>query len=123
MRRTKGNNGSEEIEDKPTRYSVKGKRMRFFDAQGIDELVSICLGLAQEMWVLKERQSALEDIISKNKLVLEDELENHTFSHDQRTKLDEERQHYIDRIFFTLREEAESLSHSPKDEPEPPAVP
>ena len=37
----------------PLRYSVKGKRMRFFDAQGVDELVSICMGLAQEMWVIK----------------------------------------------------------------------
>ena len=38
------------LEKTPLRYSVKGKRMKFFDAQGVDELVSICMGLAQEMW-------------------------------------------------------------------------
>jgi len=107
----------------PLRYSVKGKRMRFFDAQGVDELVSICMGLAQEMWVIKERQVALESIAAKKGVVLPDDIECHTFSDDERTLLDSERQGFIDRIFFTLREEAESLATEPTDEPPPPAMP
>ena len=107
----------------PLRYSVKGKRMRFFDAQGVDELVSICMGLAQEMWVIKERQVALESIAAKKGVVLPDDIESHVFSDDERTTLDSERQGCIDRIFFTLREEAEALAAEPRDEPPPPAMP
>lgn len=110
--------------EKPSlRHSVKGKRMRFFDAQGVDEMVSICMGLAQEMWVIKERQAALEAIAAEKGVVLPDDVENHTFTAEQRAALDTEKQGFIDRIFFTLREEAESLAAEPEDEPSPPAMP
>ena len=114
---------SSNVEHPPLRYSVKGKRMRFFDAQGVDELVSICMGLAQEMWVIKERQVALESVAAKKGVVLPDDVEGHTFSDEERATLDAERQGFIDRIFFTLREEAESLAAEPEDEPPPPAMP
>ncbi len=107
----------------PLRYSVKGKRMRFFDAQGVDELVSICMGLAQEMWVLKERQAAMEAIAEAKGVMVADEMENFEFSAEQRQALDAERQGFIDRIFFTLREEAESLEAAPEDEPPAPSMP
>jgi hypothetical protein len=107
----------------PLRYSVKGKRMRFFDAQGVDELVAICMGLAQEMWVLKERQAAVEAIATSKGVMLADELENFEFTGDQRAALDAERQGFIDRIFFTLREEAEALEAAPEDEPPAPTMP
>jgi hypothetical protein len=104
-------------EETPLRYSVKGKRMRFFDAQGVDELVAICMGLAQEMWVIKERQAALEGV------VLPDDIEGHVFPPEQRAALDAEKQGFIDRIFFTLREEAESLAAEPEEEPPAPSMP
>lgn len=114
---------SSSVGETPLRYSVKGKRMRFFDAQGVDELVSICMGLAQEMWVIKERQAALESIAAEKGVVLPDDVEGHLFSDEERAALDSERQGFIDRIFFTLREEAESLAAEPEDEPPPPAMP
>jgi len=107
----------------PLRYSVKGKRMRFFDAQGVDELVSICMGLAQEMWVIKERQTAMEAIAEAKGVMMNEEMENFEFSADQRAALDAERQGFIDRIFFTLREEAEALEAAPEDEPPAPSMP
>lgn len=110
-------------ENTSLRYSVKGKRMRFFDAQGVDEVVSICMGLAQEMWVIKERQAALEAIAAEKGVVLPDDVENHTFAPEQRAALDAEKLGFLDRIFFTLREEAESLAAEPEDEPPPPAMP
>lgn len=115
--------GATEKEIPPLRYSVKGKRMRFFDAQGVDELVSICMGLAQEMWVIKERQAALEAIAAEKGVVLPDDVENYAFADDKRAELDTEKLGFIDRIFFTLREEAESLAAEPEDEPPPPAMP
>jgi hypothetical protein len=114
---------SSNVGQTPLRYSVKGKRMRFFDSQGVDELVSICMGLAQEMWVIKERQAALESIAAKKGVVLPDDIEGYVFSDDERTTLDTERHGFIDRIFFTLREEAESLAAEPEDEPPAPSMP
>ncbi|MGB1875910.1 MAG: hypothetical protein ACPHGY_03160 [Rhodospirillaceae bacterium] len=110
-------------ESTPLRYSVKGKRMRFFDAQGVDELVAICMGLAQEMWVIKERQAALESVAAEKGVVLPDDVEGHTFTDEQRAALDAEKQGFIDRIFFTLREEAESLVAEPEEEPPAPSLP
>ncbi|MEE2705301.1 MAG: hypothetical protein VX397_04190 [Pseudomonadota bacterium] len=109
--------------DKPLRYSVKGKRMRFFESQGVDELVSICMGLAQELWVYKEKQAVIEDLLNQKNIILDKELEQHSFSEESRLSLDNQRQEFIDRIFFTLREEAESLQHSSKNEPDPPSMP
>ena len=108
--------------DKPLRYSVKGKRMRFFESQGVDELVSICMGLAQELWVYKEKQAIIEDLLNQKKMISDNDLEKHSFSDEKRLSLDNERQEFIDRIFFTLREEAESLQHSSNSEPDPPTM-
>lgn len=115
-------NEEEENLEIPLRFSVKGKRMRFFESQGVDELVSICMGLAQELWVYRERQATIEDLLDKKKLILNKEIESHTISEEKRSLLDNERQEFIDRIFFTLREEAESLQHSSDDEPSPPKM-
>ena len=108
--------------DKPLRYSVKGKRMRFFESQGVDELVSICMGLAQELWVYKEKQAIIEDLLNQKKMISDNDLEKHSFSDEKRLSLDNERQEFIDRVFFTLREEAESLQHSSNSEPDPPTM-
>lgn len=108
---------------KPVRYSVKGKRSRFFDAQGVDEIVSICMVMAQEMWVLKERQVALEAIIKSQNVQVPEDVDSYEFSPEQRESLDTDRQGFIDRIFFTLREEAESLLSEPEDEPNTPEAP
>ena len=115
-------NEEEENLEIPLRFSVKGKRMRFFESQGVDALVSICMGLAQELWVYRERQATIEDLLDKKKLILNKEIESHTISEEKRSLLDNERQEFIDRIFFTLREEAESLQHSSDDEPSPPKM-
>ena len=111
------------LEKTPLRYSVKGKRMKFFDAQGVDELVSICMGLAQEMWVIKERQAALEDLAAEKGVVLPDDVEGHKFSAEKRAALDGEKAEFIDSVFFTLREEAESLAAQPEEEPPAPSLP
>jgi hypothetical protein len=86
-------------------------------------MVSICMVMAQEMWVLKERQAALEEIIKSQGLEILQDVDNYEFSSEQRTVLDTERQGFIDRIFFTLREEAESLVSEPQNEPEGPSAP
>ncbi|MBL8644323.1 MAG: hypothetical protein JNK21_10350 [Rhodospirillaceae bacterium] len=103
------------------RDTVKGKQYRFFDAQGVDELVSICMQMSQELWVVKERLATLEAVAAKKGIVLADEVEAYAFTPEQRAVVDEEKQKFIDRIFFTLREQSEALEIG-ADEPEGPTL-
>jgi len=106
--------GKSSAEPIKLRDTVRGKKHRFFDAQGVDELVSISMALAQELWVVKERQVALEQAAAKQGLVLKDAAEE--LSAEQMAKLDAERAAFIDRIFFVLREQAENLESNDQSE-------
>ena len=86
-------NNQKEDTEKPLRYSVKGKRMRFFESQGVDELVSICMSLAQELWVYRERQAAIEDFLHQKKIILDDELAKHNISDEKRSYLKYKKNH------------------------------
>lgn len=104
------------------RHSVKGKQYRFFDAQGVDELVAISMALAQELWVVKERLATVEAAAAKKGVLLTDDVEGHSFTPEQRAIVDEEKKEFIDRIFFTLREQSEALD-ADNDEPAGPKLP
>ncbi|MBL8628358.1 MAG: hypothetical protein JNM81_01930 [Rhodospirillaceae bacterium] len=103
------------------RDTVKGKQYRFFDAQGIDELVSITMQLAQELWVVKERLASVEAAAAKKGVLLGDDVEGYAFSPEQQAILEDEKKKFIDRVFFTLREQSEALD-SDADEPEGPKL-
>lgn len=105
------------------RHGVKGKQLRFFEAQGVDELVSICMTLAQELWVVKERLATVEAAIAEKGSVTAQDIENYKFNADQRAIVDDEKKQFIDRVFFTLREQAEALETDVKAEPDAPKVP
>ena len=102
------------------RDTVRGKRYRFFEAQGVDELVSITMGLAQEMWALKERQTVVEAIMADKDVVLGEEIESFELEPGQRAQLEADRKAFIDRIFFILREQSEALQDDEIPDPEPP---
>ena len=107
----------------PIRDTVKGKRLRFFDADGVDEMVAISMALAQELWTVKARVDALERAAAKHDLDLGKEADAFMPSPEEQQELEAQRQAFIDRVFHTLREEAESLEHASKDEPDAPEVP
>ena len=81
---------------------TRGKQPRFFDVQGVDELVSITMGLAQELWAVKERLAAVEALGKAG--VGATAVEAYEFSDEERAALDRERREFIDRIYFVLRE-------------------
>ena len=104
------------------RYSVRGKKQRFFESDGVDELVSICMSISQELWVVKEELAALKNLSIKKGLISNRELQNFKFSKKQLEVLEKENKEFIDRIFFTLRENVEATETDP-DEPKSPSVP
>ena len=79
---------------KPKRTSVAprhpkaDKVPRFFEAQGVDELLTISIALAQELWVVKEQLAALERGEPQRE-----------FTPAELAALDAERQSFIDNIF------------------------
>ena len=81
---------------------TRGKQPRFFDVQGVDELVSITMGLAQELWAVRERLAAVEALGKAG--ISTAAVEAYEFSEDERATLDLERREFIDRIYFVLRE-------------------
>ena len=81
---------------------TRGKQPRFFDVQGVDELVSITMGLAQELWAVKERLAAVEALGKAG--ISAAAVEAYEFSDEERAALDRERKEFIDRIYFVLRE-------------------
>jgi len=104
------------------RHGVKGKQLRFFGAQGVDELVSICMTLAQELWVVKERLATVEATAAKKGVILGDDIEGYAFTPEQRAIVEDEKKKFIDRVFLTLREQSEALSAG-QAEPDGPKVP
>ena len=68
----------------------------------MDELVSITMGLAQELWAVKERLAAVEAIGKAG--ISAAAVEAYEFSEEERAALDRERKEFIDRIYFVLRE-------------------
>ncbi|MXW73600.1 MAG: hypothetical protein F4Y31_05090 [Gammaproteobacteria bacterium] len=81
---------------------TRGKQPRFFDVQGVDELVSITMGLAQELWAVRERLAAVEALGKSG--VTAAAVETYEFSDEERAALDRERKEFIERIYFVLRE-------------------
>ena len=81
---------------------TRGRQPRFFDVQGVDELVSITMGLAQELWAVKERLAAVEALGEGG--ISAAAVEAYEFSAEERAALDRERREFIDRIYFVLRE-------------------
>lgn len=88
--------------EKRLRDLTRGKQPRFFDVQGVDELVSITMGLAQELWAVKERLAAVEALGKAG--ISTTAVEAYEFSDEERAALDRERREFIDRIYFVLRE-------------------
>ena len=104
------------------RDTVRGEPQRFFDAQGVDELVSICMALAQEVWAVKERMVLMEVAASSKGVQLSDEIEKVQLTQQQQGELEAERAGFIDRVFFVLREHAEGLKSRDADEPAAPEL-
>ena len=90
---------------------TRGKQPRFFDVQGVDELVSITMGLAQELWAVKERLAAMEALGSAG--ISAAAVEAYEFSDQERAALDQERREFIERIYFVLRESEEPTAAPP----------
>jgi len=66
----------------------RGKRPRFFEAHGMDEMVSMVLQLTTEVWVIKKRLYLLERVAGNAGVALTPEIENYDLSTAEIAELD-----------------------------------
>ena len=90
-------------------WTVKGKRSTFFDDPAIDHVVSMLLALSSEVWSLRERVAVIEKVADAKGLDLSAAVESYQLSDEEKASLADQRQAFINRIMFVLREEIEQL--------------
>lgn len=66
----------------------RGKRPRFFAAEGMDEMMSMVLELTAEVWVLKKRMYLLEKVAEDSGVSLTPGIENYDLSDEEVRELD-----------------------------------
>ena len=90
-------------------WTVKGKRSTFFDDPAIDHVVSMLMALSSEVWSLRERVFVIEKVAEENGLKMSEAVEAYQLNGEEKAALAEQRQAFIERIMFVLREEIEQL--------------
>ena len=90
-------------------WTVKGKRSTFFDDPAIDHVVSMLMALSSEVWSLRERVFVIEKVAEESGLKMSEAVEAYQLSGEEKAALAEQRQAFIERIMFVLREEIEQL--------------
>ncbi|MDH3977480.1 MAG: hypothetical protein OEU86_03110 [Gammaproteobacteria bacterium] len=79
-----------------------GKRPRFFPSSGTDESVSMILELMSEVWIVRERLYALEQVIEDAGIDVSDRLEKWRPTAEQDLKLDKQREQFIKSVLRSL---------------------
>ncbi len=74
----------------------------YFENEMIDHLVGIVLELGAEMWVLKDRQAFLEELLSNEGKMSLEALGESRPSDPLREKLSQDRQEFIRRVYGRL---------------------
>lgn len=79
-----------------------GRRHAFFDEEGLDQLLSMVLELATELWTVRERLYVLEAAATTHGLPLRDYVENHVLMAQEQSELASMRTRMLNEIFRTL---------------------
>jgi hypothetical protein len=91
--------------------NTRDKKPRFFPAQGTDELVSMVLELATELWAVRERQFALEQVLSANGIDAPAAIEAWQPDAETAAALDAERKRLVGNLFRSLEADYVDRSH------------
>jgi hypothetical protein len=89
---------------------AEGRRPAFFSGDGVDQLVTMVLELATELWVLRERVFVIEAVADRHGLPLKAEVEAYVFSDAERAALEAMRGTMMRQLFRTLNRD-----HRPVD--------
>jgi hypothetical protein len=100
------------------------KRPQFFEERGLDQLFSIVIELTAEVWVLRERVYAVEDIVTEAGISLRERVEKWQPDPAQAEELAQMRQTMMQTLFRTIDTGEPSKSyHGETADPIPPSRP
>lgn len=80
----------------------KGKRARFFEDPGVDQLFAIATALTAEVSVLAERLRTLEGVLRGRKVLGESAIEDYVIDDAELAERAVERERLIERVFQVL---------------------
>ena len=89
----------------PLPVDAAGRRPAFFAQDGVDQLLTMVLELATELWVLRERVFVIEAVAGENGLPLKAGVENYVLSTEQQAELARMRSATMDQLFRTLNQD------------------
>ena len=81
---------------------AESRRNRFFEADGVDELMSMVLELTAELSTLRERLYVTERVLEQNGLAVGDGIESYALTPDDEVRLEDERQRLLATVTRTL---------------------
>ena len=73
------------------------------NSEDVDQLGQAILSLTEELWVLKDRQRVLEDLLAQAGIVSSDILDQHQPDDELAARLATERQDLIQHVLGSLR--------------------
>ncbi len=89
----------------PCRIDAAGRRPTFFSQDGVDQILTMVLELATELWVLCERVFVIESVAAEHGLPLKTAVESYALSEAQRAELAGMRAEIMNQLFRTLNQD------------------
>jgi hypothetical protein len=93
---------------------ASGRRPAFFAHDGVDQLVTMVLELATELWVVRERVFVIEAVAAQKGLPLKDAVEAYKPSESERAELERMRGTMMNQLFRTLNQDHRPVDQSAK---------
>lgn len=88
----------------------KGKRVNFFERDGMDHLLAMVLELSAELAVVYDRCDRLESYLENKKILDTEEFEAMEIDSERLKRQDEWKALFLDRLYSSVRHQAESGS-------------
>ena len=90
--------------------TVRGKRPKIYDQQGLDHLMAITTTLVQEVAVLRDRVDLVERVAESKGIILHDEIEGFVLQQNDLEARELWRTKYLARIYAIFEQEAAELA-------------
>lgn len=81
---------------------ARGRGNRFFEAEGVDELISMVLELTAEVSTIRERQFVTERVLERHDIRVGDAIDAYQLSPEEESRLADDRERLIGIVLRTL---------------------
>ena len=90
--------------------NAKGKRLTFYQAEGMDQAMSMIMVLANELMVVRDRLDTVERVAAGKGIVLEADIERYEPDQAVLEIREARRQDFLARLYYLARKQAAELA-------------